>query len=135
MVSKNSVQIMKSILLPTLKYSLSLLFSQSQRDPKSPSWKHLNLAYNNCLKQITGSNANRPHITSHLLGLLLLSDCAQHLHSQFYLYLMTMDSLNPLLAILNRTGWFPKSNRYIPIRTYDPLLYQFLNPPHATPSI
>ena len=42
--------IMKSILLPTLEYSLPLLFTQFQRASKSPSWKQLNTSYNNCLK-------------------------------------------------------------------------------------
>jgi len=123
--------IMKSIPLPTLEYSLPLLFAQSQRDPKSASLKELNTAYNNCLKWITGSNTNSPHITSHLLGLLPFKDRAQYLYSRFYLHLMAMDSQNPLLSILNGTGWFPKSNHSIPIRPYDPLLYQFLNPPPA----
>jgi len=124
MVSKNSIQYYE-------KYSLPLLFAQSQRDPESASWKELNTAYNNCLKWITGSNANRPHITSHLLGLLPFKDPAQYLYSLFYLHLMAMDSQNPSLSILNGTGWFPKSNHYIPIRPYDPLLYQFLNTPRA----
>jgi len=44
---------------------------------------------------------------------------------------MAMDPQNPLLSTLNGTGWFPKSNHYIPIRPYDPPLYQFLNPPPA----
>ena len=125
------LNIMKSILLPTLEYSLPLLFAQFQRNSKSHSWKQLNTAYNNCLKWIAGGNANRPHITSHLLGLLPFKERAQHLHSRFYLHLMAMDSPNPLLSILNSTGWYPKSNRYILIHPYDPLLYQFLNPPPA----
>jgi len=73
----------------------------------------------------------RPHITSHLLGLLPFKDRAQYLYSRFYLHLMAMDPQNPLLSILNGTGWFSKSNHYIHIRPYDPLLYQFLNPPPA----
>ena len=44
---------------------------------------------------------------------------------------MAMDSSNPLNSILNGSGWYTKSNRYIPILPYDPLLYQFLNPPPA----
>ena len=123
------LNIMKSILFPTLEYSLPLLFAQLQRDPKSPSWKQLNTVYNNCLKWITGGNANRPHITSHLLGLLPFNDRAVNLHSRFYLHLMAMDSHNPLTSILNRRAWYPKSNRYIPVHPYDPLLYQFLNLP------
>ena len=123
--------IMKSILLPTLEYSLPLLFAQFQRDPKSPSWKQLNTSYNTCLKWIAGGNANRPHVTCHLLGLLPFKNRAQHLHSRFYLHLMAMDSRNPLLSILNKKSWFPQSNRFMPVHPYDPLLYQFLNPPSA----
>ena len=123
--------IMKSILLPTLEYSLPLLFAQFQRDPKSPSWKQLNTSYNTCLKWIAGGNANRPHVTSHLLGLLPFQHRAQHLHSRFYLHLMAMDSRNPLLSILNNKSWFPQSNRFMPVHPYDPLLYHFLNPPSA----
>ena len=85
--------------------------------------------YNNCLKWITRGNANRPHITSHLLGLLLFNDCAIHLHSRFYLHLMDMDSHNPLTSILNGRAYYLKSKRYIPVQPYDPLLYQFLNLP------
>ena len=123
--------IMKSILLPTLEYSLPLLFAEFQRHPNSSSWKQLNTSYDNCLKWITGGNANRPHVTSHLLGLLPFKLRAQHLYSCFYIHLMTMDAHNPLCSILSARGWFPKSNRYIPIHPYDPLLYQFFNPPPA----
>ena len=125
------LNIMKSILLPTLENSLPLLFAEFQRHSKSPRWKQLTTAYNNCLKWIAGGNANWPHITSHLLGLLIFKECAQHLHSRFYLHQMAMYSPNPLHSILNQSGWYPKSNRYIPIHPYDPLLYQFLNPPPA----
>lgn len=37
-----------------------------------------------------------------------------------------MDSHNPLTSILNGRAWYPKSNRYIPVQPYDPLLYQSL---------
>ena len=123
------LNIMKSILFPTLEYSLPLLFGHFQRDPKSPSWKQLNTVYNNCLKWITGGNANRPHITSLLLGLLPFNDRAVNLHSRFYLHLMAMDSHNWLTSILNRRAWYPKSNRYIPVHLYNSLLYHFLNLP------
>ena len=115
--------IMKSILLPTLEYSLPLLFAQFQCDPKSPSWKQLNTSYNTCLKWIARGNANRPHVTSHLLGLLLFKHRAQHLHSRFYLRLMAMDSRNPLLSILKNISWFPQSNHFMPVHPYDTLLY------------
>ena len=123
------LNIIKSILFATLEYSLPLLFAQFQRDPKSHSWKQLNTVYNNCLQWITGGNANRSHITSHLLGLLPFHNRAVNLHSRFHLHLMAMDSHNPLTSILNKRAWYPKSNRYIPVHPYDPLLYQFLNPP------
>ena len=42
---------------------------------------------------------------------------------------MAMDSHHPLTSILNRRAWYPKSNRYIPVQPYDPLVYQFLNLP------
>jgi len=123
------LNIMKSILLPTLEYSLPLLFAQAQRSPRSPFWKQLNTAYNNCLKWIAGGNSHRPHVTGHLLGLLPFNHRAQYLHSRFYLHLMAMDYHNPLYSILQGKGWYPKSNHHIPVHNYDPLLYQFLNPP------
>jgi len=123
--------IMKSILLPTLEYSLPLLYAQVLRDLKAPSWQLLNIAYNYCLQWIAGGQANRPHVTSHLLGLLSFKDRAQHLHTRFYLHLISMDSRNPLRSILNCKGWYPKSNHFLPVHNYDPLLYQFVNIPSA----
>ena len=89
------LNIMKSILLPTLEYSLPLLFAQAQRSPRSPFWKQPNTTYNNCLKWIAGGNSHGPHVTGHLLGLLPFNDHAQYLHSRFYLHLMAMDYYNP----------------------------------------
>ena len=83
--------ILKSILLPTLEYSLPLLYGHFLKDRKSKAWVTMNTAYNNCLQWIAGSAANRPHVTCHLLGLLPLKDRAQHLHSRFYLHLLSMD--------------------------------------------
>ena len=59
--------ILKSILLPTLEYSLPLLYAHFLQDSKAPSWKTMTTAYNNCLQWIAGSAANRPHVTCHLL--------------------------------------------------------------------
>jgi len=123
------LNIMKSILLPTLEYSLPLLFVQAQRSPRSRFWNQLNTAYNNCLKWIVGGNSHRPHVTGHLLRLLPFNHRAQYLHSRFYLHLMAMDYHNPLYSILQGKGWYPKSNHHILVHNYDPLLYQFLNPP------
>ena len=123
------LNIMKSIMFPTLEYWLPLLLAQFHRYPKSPGWKQLNTAYNNCLKWITRGNANRPHITTQLFGLLSFNDRVLNLHSRFYLPLLGMDSHNPLTSILNSRAWYPKSNPYILVHPYHPLLYQFLNPP------
>jgi len=101
--------IMKSILLPTLEYSLPLMYAQFLQDRKAPSWQLLNTAYNTYLQWIAGGQANRPQGTSHLLGLLSFKDCAQYLHTRFYLHLISMDSRNPLPSILNCKGWYPKS--------------------------
>ena len=121
--------ILKSLLLPTLEYSLPLLYGKFIQDRKSTCWKTLNTAYNNCLLWIAGGAAHRPHITCHLLGLLPFKDRAQQLHSRFYLHLLSMHNNNPLRGILDRNGWYPKSNRKITVRSHHPLLFQFLNPP------
>jgi len=46
--------IMKSIVLPTLEYSLPLLYAQVLRDRNAPSWQLLNTADYNCLQWIAG---------------------------------------------------------------------------------
>jgi len=86
-------------------------------------------AYNNFLQCIAGSATNRPDVTCHLLGLLPLKDHAQHLHSRFYLHLLSMDKNNPLQAILDKNLWYPRTTHRIAVRNHHPLLYQFLNPP------
>jgi len=42
--------ILKSILLPTLEYSLPLLYGHFLKDRKSKAWVTMNTAYNNCLQ-------------------------------------------------------------------------------------
>ena len=123
------LNIFKSILLPILKYSLPLLYANYKHNRKTHEWITLTNAYNNCLIWIAGGNAKRPHITSHLLGLLPFVDRAQDLFSRFYLHLIAMSSGNPLRAILNRSNRYPKSNHCLKVHKHDPLLLQFLNPP------
>jgi len=123
------LNIFKSILLPTLEYSLPLLYANYKRNRKAHEWITLTNAYNNCLTWIAGGNTKRPHITSHLLGLLPFVDRAQDLFTRFYLHLMAMSSANPLRAILDRRNWYPKSNHCMKVYKHDPLLSQFLNPP------
>jgi len=123
--------IFKSILLPTLEYSLPLLYANYKRYRKAQQWITLTNANNNCLTWIAGGNAKRPHITAHLLGLLPFVDRAQHLFTRFYLHLMAMAPSNPLRAILDRSNWYPKSNHFMRIHKHDLLLSQFLNPPPA----
>ena len=89
----------------------------------------MNTANNNCLQLIAGSAANCPHVTSHLLGLLPLKDPAQHLHSYFYLHLLSTDKYHPLLAILEKNPGYPKTTRRIAVRNHHPLILQFLNAP------
>ena len=110
---------------------MPLLYAQLVRDRKVPSWQLLNTAYNNCQQWIAGEQANCPHVTSDLLGLLSFKDRAQHLHTRVYLHLISMNSRNPLRSILNCKGWYPKSNHYLPVHNYHPLLYQFVNPTSA----
>jgi len=121
--------ILKSILLPTLEYSLPLLHTHLPKDGKPKAWVTMNTAYNNCLQSIAGSAANRPHITCHLLALLPLKDHALHLHSRFYLHLLSMDKNNLLQAILHKNLWYPRTTHRIAVRNHHPLLFQFLNPP------
>jgi len=127
------LNIFKSILLPTLKYSLPLLYANYKRNRKAQEWITLTNTYNNCLTWIAGGNAKCPHITAHLLGLLPFVDRAQHLFTRYYLHLMAIAPSNPLRAILDRSNWYPKSNHSMPIHKHDPLLSQFLNPPPAFP--
>jgi len=89
----------------------------------------MNTAYNHCLQWIPGSAANRPHVTCHLLALLPLKDRALHLHSCFYLHLLSMNKNNPLQAILDKTLWYPRTTHRIAVRNHHSLLFQFLNPP------
>ena len=119
------------IILPSLEYSVPLLYANFLRNRKSTSWIAINNTYTNCLTWIAGGNAHRPHITSHLLGLLPFRDCAQHLFTRFYLHLMDMDLLNPLRCILDRHCWYPKFNHHMWVNNSNPLLFQFLNPPPA----
>jgi len=98
---------------------------------KSKSWIPINNIYNNCLTWIACGNANRPHITSYLLGLLPFRNRAQQLFTRFYLHLMAMNLLNPLRSIHDRHCWYPKSNHHMPVNKSNPLLFQFLNLPPA----
>jgi len=125
------LNIFKSILLPTLEYSLPLLYANYQRNCKAQEWITLTNAYNNCVTWIAGGNAQRPHITAHLLGLLPFLDRAQHLFTRFYLHLVALAPSNPLRAILDHSNWYPRSNYFMRIHKHDPLLSQFLNPPPA----
>jgi len=125
------LNLFKTVILPSLEYSVPLLYAQLLRNRKSESWIAINNTYNNCLTWIAGGNANRPHITSHLLGLLPFGDRAQQLFTRFYLHLMAMNLLNPLRTILDRHCWYPKSHHHMPVNKSNPLLFQFLNPPPA----
>jgi len=121
----------KTFILPSLEYSIPLIYANFLRNRKSKSWIEINNTYTNCLTWIAGGNAHRPHITSHLLGLLPFRDRAQQLFTRFYLHLMAMDLLNPLRCILDRHCWYPKSNHHMRVNNSNPLLFQFLNPPPA----
>jgi len=121
----------KSIILPSLEYSVPLLYANFLRNGKSKSWISINNTYTNCLTWIAGGNAHRPHITSHLLGLVPFCDCAQHLFTRFYQHLIAMDLLNPLCSILDRHCWYPKYNHHMLVNNSNPVLFQFLNPPPA----
>jgi len=123
------LNIFKSILLPTLEYSLPLLYPNYQRNRKAQECIIHTNAYNNCLTWIAGGNARRPHITAHLLGLLPFLDRAQDLFTRFYLHLMTMSPSNHLRAILDCSNWYPKSNHCMRIHKHNPPLSLFLNPP------
>jgi len=123
--------IFKRILLPTLEYSVPVLYANYLRNRKCDGWKSINTSYNNCITWIAGGKAKRPHVTSHLLGLLPFVDRAQHLFTRFYLHLMAMLPTNPLRAILDHRNWYPKSKHRMRVHNYDPLLAQFFNPPPA----
>ena len=58
-------------------------------------------------------------------------DRAKDLFTRFYLHLMAMSPSNPVLSILDRSTWYPKSNLCMRIQKHDPLLSHFLNPPPA----
>ena len=119
------LNLMKSILLFTLEYSLLLIYHQFVRNHNTSGWKILSTAYNNCLKWIAGRNADQLHLTSHLLGLLPFKDRAQYLYSRFYLHIIAMDDANPLHSILKAKEWYPKFYHHIQVHIYYPLLYQF----------
>ena len=76
--------IFKVILSPTLEYSVPILFAEYLRNRNSTSWKILHATYYDSIKWIAGGNANRPHITCNLLGLLPFKDRAIHLSGRFY---------------------------------------------------
>ena len=121
--------IFKVILSPTLEYLLPILCAEYLRNENSPSWKVLYASYYDSIRWIAGGNANRPHITCNLLGLLLFKDRAIQLSGRFYQHLVKSDQDNPLRCILVSLNWFPKSNIRVRLEPNAPLIYQFLNPP------
>jgi len=125
-----SFNLFKTVILPSLQYSVPLLYAHFLRNCKSNSWIAINNTYNTCLTWIAWGNAQRPHITSDLLG-LPFRDHAQHFFRRVYLHLMAIDLLNPLRDILDRHCWYPKSNHHIRVYNSNLLLFQFLNPPSA----
>jgi len=123
--------IFKVILSPTLEYSLSLLYAHHLHNLRHPSWKILERAYHAGIKWIAGGNANRPHLTCNLLGLLPFKDRAVHLFGRFYLHLIALHSDNPLRSILDSLNWYPQSRSRIRLTRHGPLLSQFINPPQC----
>ena len=104
------LNIFKVILSPMLEYSLPLIFPEHLRNRPSVSWKILHTAYYNSIKWIAGGNANRPHITCNLLGLLPFKDRAIQLSGRFYQHFTKTKDNNPLRCILDSRDWYPKSN-------------------------
>jgi len=123
------LNIFKAILSPTLEYSLPLLHAHHLRNSGDMSWKLVEKAYYSSMKRIAGGNANRPHLTCNLLGLLPFKDRSLHLFTRFYLHLIATHRDNPLRSILHHLNWFPKSYKRIKLPRSGPLLLQFLNPP------
>ena len=121
--------IFKVIISPILEYSLSILFAEYLRNRNSPSWKILHATYYDSIKWIAGGNANRPHITCNLLGLLPFKDRTIQLSGRFFQHLVKSDQDNPLRCILDSLNWFPKSNTRVRLNPNAPLISQFLNPP------
>jgi hypothetical protein len=121
--------IFKTILTPTLEYSLPLMYAYHLDHQKTPAWQLLKDSYYSCINWIAGGNAKRQHITCNLLGILPFEDRCRHIYTRFYHHLTTAHSDNPVRSMLENISTNTRASKADRLSASKVLLTRFVQPP------